>query len=204
MKKEDILPKSLPESIRTLASLVTLILALAAIGGTLSKWTSEPVLISMRLLLLTAAGILLLLAFLSWQPRRRDKQIANLIQDVERVKTEHAQATSKLNAQSTEEIKQLGNQIAELQKSHEKRARFGVYWDLRLEAYCPACGTLLSGYGNYQVTRDTRLWCWMCVKCNSKIVPTDDRGDNIQLNDAQIFIRTKMMRLTNGGKTEWV
>ena len=58
---------------------------------------------------------------------------------------------------------------------------FGLLWDKSLNPYCPACKTLLSGYGH----RDGYGYSFFCIKCKGLLSIQDDTGEDITLEQAK-------------------
>ena len=73
-----------------------------------------------------------------------------------------------------------------LTKQQKLRPRFGILWDSKKEAHCPACRTPLSVYGQRFVDiGHEKYWGWHCTKCDKPIGLQDESGKNIQLEEAR-------------------
>jgi tRNA(Ile2) C34 agmatinyltransferase TiaS len=74
-----------------------------------------------------------------------------------------------------------------LVRRHKLRPGFGVLWDSKFEPHCPACETLLSAYGRYEVFG----WGWHCTKCKKSIALQNEVGVNIRLQEAIMQLKAR-------------
>jgi len=66
----------------------------------------------------------------------------------------------------------------------KKFPRFGVYWDIKRHAYCPACKNLLSNYdGDYNL--DPHFYC---STCDNNVHLFDEKGRKMFLKQAVHFL----------------
>ena len=101
-----------------------------------------------------------------------------------------------------DQIKRQQQEIEELHKLLELRPRFGVLWDVHIQAYCPACRSVLAAYAQY-VHGNGYLWGWNCIKCNRRVYLMNDHGGNVQIQWASEQIRTLMIDVSPSGKPVW-
>lgn len=64
----------------------------------------------------------------------------------------------------------------------------GVYWDKKVNPYCPSCKTLLSNYGFYD-TGSRRHPGMKCIKCNIVIHFSDETKIFYELKEAKQFVQ---------------
>jgi hypothetical protein len=70
--------------------------------------------------------------------------------------------------------------------------KFGVKWTKDLLPHCPSCSSALTNYGQYWDGGFTSSWSFTCVKCNQRVIMSDEAGNALELHEAKDLISAKL------------
>ena len=71
-------------------------------------------------------------------------------------------------------------------KGIKLKKHFGILWDDKLNAHCPACRNLLANYAYYKTYSGEALPGFMCINCNNTVVRiSDEQQIFMSLEDAK-------------------
>jgi DNA-binding MarR family transcriptional regulator len=81
--------------------------------------------------------------------------------------------------------------VAHLRRKIKLKPHFGVLWNKALVPHCPACSSVLSNYGRYW-SGYSSFWAFKCLKCDKRIVMSDEAGNQLELPEAKDLISAKL------------